>query len=163
MDKDIQIVGFQIGRETYGLPIATVREIIRLLEITAVPRVHQDIEGVINLRGRIVPVIDLPKKFGAERRARTGKNRIVVVEAGGRLVGLLVDSATEVMRIPPSKIEKPTDVFAEMQLAYVSGVGKLNGRVVILLDLTAILSETKARGEKGINKQSEIGSAVTVV
>jgi purine-binding chemotaxis protein CheW len=159
MEKDIQIVGFQIGRETYGLPIAMVREIIRLPEITPVLNVHEYIEGVINLRGKIVTVIDLPKKLGADRQGRNAKNRIVVVEGDGRLIGLIVHSATEVLRIPPSKIEKPQDVFTETQLGYVSGVAKLNGRVVILVDLKTIVSETKDSSEK----RREVSSAVTVV
>jgi purine-binding chemotaxis protein CheW len=163
MEKDLQIVGFLIGRETYGLPIATVREIIRLPEITAVPNVHEHIEGVINLRGRIVPVIDLAKKLGAEHQDRTCKNRIVVVEGAGRLIGLIVHSATEVLRVPPSKIEKGHDVFSETQLSHVSGVGKLNGRIVIILDLTTIVSETSGGNEERSNREIARSSAVTVV
>lgn len=163
MEKDLQIVGFRIGRETYGLPIEMVREIIRLPEITAVPYVHEHIEGVINLRGRIVPVVDLPKKLGAPPQERTGKNRIVVVESDGRLIGLIVHSATEVLRLPPSKIEKPNHVFGETQLSYVSGVGKLNGRIVTLVDLATVVSEMKANDEKRSKRGFELSGAVTVV
>src|ERR1700685_2566182 len=107
MDKDIQIVGFRIGRETFGLPIAMVREIVRVPEITSVPNAPDYIEGVINLRGRIIPVIDLRKRFGDKSGEKSKKNRIVVVELENRSIGLLVHSASEVLRIPPSDIEAP--------------------------------------------------------
>src|SRR5271167_1637123 len=102
MDKDIQIVGFRIGRETFGLPIAMVREIVRVPEITSVPNAPNYIEGVINLRGRIVPVVDLRKRFGEKSPEPNKKNRIVVVEIGRRAIGVIVNSASEVLRIPPS-------------------------------------------------------------
>ena len=162
MDKDLQIVGFQIGRETFGLPIAAVREIIRVPEITAVPNVPDHIEGVINLRGKIVPVIDLPKKFGATSSQRTVKNRVVVVELEGRSVGLIVDSASEVLRLPPSKIENPQDVFPDSQLDYVSGVGKLDGRLVILLDLQKITRRTELPNVDA-HRRCDAANAVTVV
>ena len=162
MDKELQIVGFQIGAETFGLPISAVREIIRVPEITAVPDVPDHIEGVINLRGKIVPVIDLPKKFGAACSARSAKNRIVVVELDGRWVGLIVHSASEVLRVPRSKIENPQDVFPDSSLDYVSGVGKLNGRLVILLDLQKIATRVELRNA-GVHEQFAPRSAVTVV
>lgn len=160
MDKDLQIVGFQIGPETYGLPIAVVREIIRVPEITAMPNVHEYIRGVMNLRGRIVPVIDLPKKLGAAVQERNGKNRIVVVELDGRSIGLVVHSATEVLRIPSSKIEKSHEIFAETQIADGASIAKLNGRLVILVDLDKIVSEIMANNEKDLGKGSKAGSAV---
>lgn len=155
-------MGFQIGAETFGLPIAAVREIIRVPEITAVPNVPDHIQGVINLRGKIVPVIDLPKKFGADTSERSAKNRVVVVEIDGRPLGLIVHSASEVLRLPQSKVEDPQNVFPDGPLDYVSGVGKLNGRLVILLDLQKI-----ARREEWRNASAEgqfnTASAVTVV
>jgi len=161
MDKELQIVGFQVGAETFGLPIAAVREIIRVPEITAVPNVPDHIVGVINLRGKIVPVIDLPKRFGAASRAGSAKNRIVVVEMDGRWVGLIVHSATEVLRLPQSKIENPQDVFPDSSLDYVSGVGKLNGRLVILLDLQKI-SRREGLREAGLHERFAAPSAVTL-
>jgi purine-binding chemotaxis protein CheW len=162
MDKELQIVGFQIGAETFGLPIAAVREIIRVPEITAVPNVPDHIVGVINLRGKIVPVVDLPKRFGAASSARSAKNRIVVVELEGRLVGLIVHSASEVLRVPQSKIENPQDVFSDGALDYVSGVGKLNGRLVILLDLQTIARRGEFRNAD-FQGQFAAPSAVAVV
>jgi purine-binding chemotaxis protein CheW len=139
MDKDLQLVGLRVGRETFGLPIAMVREIVRVPEITAVPNAPDYIEGVINLRGRIIPVVDLRKRFGEPAPQTNKKNRIVVVEMEDRLVGLIVNSASEVLKIPPSEIEAPKNLFQEGELDYVTGVGKLSGRLVILLDLNKVL------------------------
>src|ERR1700683_5229790 len=99
MEKELQVVGFRIGRETFGLPIAMVREIVRVPEITAVPNAPNFIEGVINLRGRIIPVVDLRKRFGDKFPEPNKKNRIVVVEVGRRAIGLIVNSAAEVLRL----------------------------------------------------------------
>ncbi len=143
MDKDLQLVGFRIGRETFGLPISIVREIIRVPEITAVPDAPDYVEGVINLRGRIIPVLDLRKRFGETQIQSDKKNRVVVVELERRAVGLIVNSASEVLRIPPSEIEHPSNVFPEGELNFITGVGKLGGRLVLLLDLGRMLQ----RGE----------------
>jgi purine-binding chemotaxis protein CheW len=145
MDKEIQVVGFRIGRETFGLPISIVREIVRVPEITSVPNAPDYIEGVINLRGRIIPVIDLRKRFNEKFTEPGKKNRVVVVEMEGRRIGLMVNSASEVLRIPPSEIEAPHSVFQEGELDYITGVGKLKGRLVILLDLNKILQRGELR------------------
>lgn len=145
MDKDLQVVGFRIGRETFGLPIAVVREIVRVPEITSVPNAPHYVEGVINLRGRIIPVLDLRKRFGEKSIQSDRKNRIVVVEVGHRGIGLLVHSASEVLKVPPSEIEAPQNVFPEGELTYISGVAKLKGRLVILLDLPRLLQAGELR------------------
>ena len=139
MDKQLQIVGLRIGRETLGLPISLVREIVRVPEITPVPNAPDHIEGVINLRGKIIAVVDLSKRFGEAAIERNSKCRIVVVEMEERLVGLLVNSASEVLRLAPSEIEAPQNVFPNEEMNYVTGVGKLNGRLIILLDISKLL------------------------
>lgn len=139
MAKDVQIVGFRVGSETFGVPIALVHEIVRVPEITAVPEAPHCVEGVINLRGKIVSVVDLRKRFGETEIARTKKNRILVAEIEGKLVGLIVDAASEVLKVPPSDIEPPPNVFDEGDVNYVTGVGKLNGRLIIMVDLTKVL------------------------
>ena len=139
MEKDLQVVGFRIGSETFGVRIASVREIVRVPEITSVPNAPEAIEGVINLRGKIIPVMDLRKRFGSPNVQPDKKNRILVVELEKRLLGLIVNSASEVIKIPPSEIEPPGTVFAEGESNYVTGVGKLNGRLIILLDIEKLL------------------------
>src|SRR5215471_15832142 len=139
MEKNIQVVGFRIGNETYGVRIGAVREIVRVPEITAVPSAPETVEGVINLRGKIIPVMDLRKRFGQTEIQPDKKNRILVVELESKLVGLIVNSASEVLKIPPSEIESPGSVFADSESSYVTGVGKLKGRLIILLDITKLL------------------------
>ena len=139
MEKDLQVVGFRIGNETYGVRIGAVREIVRVPEITAVPSAPDLIEGVINLRGKIIPVMDLRKRFGQADLQPDKKNRILVVELGSKLVGLIVNAASEVLKIPPSEIAAPGTVFAEGESAYVTGVGKLKSRLIILLDIAKLL------------------------
>jgi len=141
MEKDCQVVGFRIGNETYGVRIASVREIVRVPEITMVPNAPDIIEGVINLRGKIIPVMDLRKRFGNSAVQPDKKNRILVVELDNKLLGLIVSSASEVLKIPPSEIESPGSVFAEGESSYVTGVGKLKGRLIILLDIGKLLRQ----------------------
>jgi purine-binding chemotaxis protein CheW len=145
MDKELQLVGIRVGRETFGLPISLVREIVRVPEITSVPNAPEYIEGVINLRGRIIPVVDLRKRFGEIITEPNKKTRVVVVELENRRIGLIVNSASEVIKIAPSEIEAPHDVFQEGELNYITGVGKLKGRLVILLDLNKILQRGELR------------------
>jgi purine-binding chemotaxis protein CheW len=145
MEKDLQVVGFRIGNETFGVRIASVREIVRVPEITAVPSAPDTVEGVINLRGKIIPVMDLRKRFGHVDIQPDKKNRILVVELQNKLVGLIVNAASEVLKIPPSEIEAPGSVFAEGESSYVTGVGKLKGRLIILLDVSKLLHQQEVK------------------
>jgi purine-binding chemotaxis protein CheW len=139
LEKDLQVVGFRIGNETFGVRIGSVREIVRVPEITAVPSAPETVEGVINLRGKIIPVMDLRKRFGQSDVKPDKKNRILVVELENKLVGLIVNAASEVLKISPSEIEAPGNLFAEGESGYVTGVGKLKGRLIILLDIAKLL------------------------
>jgi purine-binding chemotaxis protein CheW len=141
MAKDLQLVGFRIGNETFGVPINLVREIVRVPDISAVPDAPDYVEGVINLRGRIISVIDLRKRFGETKIESNRKNRILVTDIERRVVGLIVDAASEVLRVAPDDIEARPEIFGDNELKYVTGVGKLNGRLVILIDLTKILQK----------------------
>src|SRR5438445_8014378 len=107
MSRELHIVGFKVGRETYGVPIKSLHEIVRVPEITAVPDAPDYLEGVINLRGKIVSVMDLRKRFGEKQAALGRHNRILVVEHAGRLAGLIVDSASEVLKISAGDVEPP--------------------------------------------------------
>src|SRR5205085_5283572 len=135
MSKDLHLVGFRIGKETFGVPIALVHEIVRVPEITSVPDAPDYIEGVINLRGKIVSVIDLRKRFGQKKVALARQRRILVVEHKGRLSGLIVDSASEVLKIPETDVEPAPQVFREGRLNCVTGLGKYKGRLIVLLDM----------------------------
>jgi len=140
MSRELHIVGFKVGRETYGVPITSLHEIVRVPEITAVPDAPDYLEGVINLRGKIVSVMDLRKRFGEKQVALKRQNRILVVEHAGRLAGLIVDSASEVLKIPADAVEAPPAVFQEGGLNCVTGLGKVAGRLVVLLDMSKLLA-----------------------
>jgi purine-binding chemotaxis protein CheW len=142
MNRELHIVGFQVGQETYGVPIASLHEIVRVPQITAVPDAPEYLEGVINLRGKIVSVMDLRKRFGDKQASLKKQNRILVVEHSGKLAGLIVDSATEVLKIPSADVELPPAVFQEGGLNCVTGLGKVRGRLIVLLDMARLLAPT---------------------
>lgn len=141
MAKDLHLVGFRIGRETFGVPISLVHEIVRVPEITAVPEAPAYVEGVINLRGKIVSIVDLRKRFGEKEITQNKKNRILVVEVENKMVGLIVDAASEVLRMSSEDIDNPPNVFEEGELNYVTGVGKLKDRLIILVELNKVLQK----------------------
>jgi purine-binding chemotaxis protein CheW len=132
MSRELHIVGFKVGRETYGVPIKSLHEIVRVPDITAVPDAPDYLEGVINLRGKIV--------FGEKQIGLNRQNRILVVEHAGRLAGLIVDSASEVLKIPADAVEAPPAVFLEGGLNCVTGLAKVAGRLVVLLDMSKLLA-----------------------
>jgi len=139
MSRETQVVGFQVGRETYGIPIASLHEIVRVPEITAVPDAPEYMEGVINLRGKIVSVLDLHKRFGKAAHPLQRRSRILVVEHKGRLAGMIVDEASEVLKIAESDIEPAPAMMQEGGLDCVTGLGKYQGRLIILLDVGKVL------------------------
>jgi len=154
MNRELHIVGFQVGRETYGVPITSLHEIVRVPEITVVPDAPDYLEGVINLRGKIVSVMDLRKRFGDKQAAIKKHNRILVVEHSGKLAGLIVDSASEVLKIPSQDVEAPPAAFQEGGLNCITGLGKVEGRLVVLLDMTKLLAPASLT-QRGGNAESE--------
>lgn len=134
-----QMVLFKLGNETYGLDIATVHEIIRMQPITKVPKAPAYVEGVINLRGKVIPVIDMGKRFGIERAERDKNNRIVVVSLQDTTLGIVVDAVTEVLSIPIDTIEPVSEVVATNNADYLAGIANLTDKMVILLELNKLL------------------------
>ena len=139
--KEVQLVIFRLQEEEYGAEITSVLEISRMLEITHLPQAPDFIKGVINLRGQVIPVVDLGWQFGHKSLAELPKTaRIVVVEVEGETLGLLVDEVPEVLRVPETEIEPPPELFqSEVKRDYVKGVAKLGERLVIVLDLEKVL------------------------
>lgn len=137
--KEEQVVIFELAGQTYGLDIATVAEIIRMESITRVPRAPAFVEGVINLRGRIIPVIDLRKRFGLPDGEHTGHSRIIIVEIGETTIGMIVDAVLEVLRIPADSIEPPPAIVNGVDVVYLRGLALWQGRMIILLNLEKIL------------------------
>lgn len=138
-DDLLQIVSFRVGSEEFGLDILRVQEIIRHQHLTRVPNSPDFVDGVINLRGQVIPVIALRKRFGVELSPQDNQARIVVLEVQGMVLGFIVDSVPEVLRIPASAMVAPPR-FGKVEREYVSGVAKLHDRLLILLDVDRILS-----------------------
>ena len=140
-DERLQLVTFSIGDEEFGVDILKVQEIIRTMEITRVPRAPEFVEGVINLRGKVIPVIDMRKRFNLPAVQRDSHTRIIVMEFGSaKIVGFLVDAVSEVLRIPASTVEPAPAVVSGVGSEYIKGVGKLDDRLLILLDLDSLLA-----------------------
>ncbi len=135
-----QLVIFDLGTESYGVEISTVREIIRIQEVTAVPDTADYVEGVINLRGKVIPVVDLRRRFELETTEHTKDTRIVVVDIGEDDIGVIVDAVTEVLRVPSSSIEEQSSVATIQSSEFLTGIAKLAERLIILLDLATMLS-----------------------
>jgi purine-binding chemotaxis protein CheW len=145
---------FRLAREEYGLEILKVRELIGLMEITRVPKAPNHVRGVINLRGKVIPVVDLRLKFGMDPTDPTSQTVIIVVqlsaENGGLTMGILVDEVLEVRAITAEDIEPPPNLQGEVTSSFVRGVGKADKRVIFLLDIDRVLSQTERREVEGV-------------
>jgi purine-binding chemotaxis protein CheW len=140
LSEILQLVSFKIGNEEFGVDILKVQEIIKMIQITKVPNSPSFVEGVINLRGRVIPVIDLRTKLGMNKIEIDKNSRIVVVEIDGKTIGFIVDAVSEVLRIPRNITEPPPPMVAGIDAEYITAIGKLDDRLLILLDLEKILS-----------------------
>lgn len=140
-----QLVLFDLASEHYAIDSMNVREIIRMQAITRIPGAPPFVEGVINLRGKVTPVMDLRRRLGMEEGQETKETRIVVVEVEGQDVGLIVDGVSEVLRIPVSVIEPTSTIVAPEEADYVLGVAKLETKLVILLDIGRLLASSDKR------------------
>jgi len=138
----LQLVSFHVGDEEFGLDILQVQEIIRIQQLTRVPNSPEFMYGVINLRGKVIPVISLRKVFGLSDLAQDKQTRIVVVEVNGTVLGFIVDSVSEVLRIPTNTVEPPPRL-KKMAREYVSGVGKLDDRLLMLLDIERLMNDSE--------------------
>ncbi|HET9029314.1 MAG TPA: chemotaxis protein CheW [Candidatus Aquilonibacter sp.] len=136
----VQVVSFKLATEEYGVDISQVQEIIRMVEITHVPRAPRFMEGVINLRGQLIPIIDLRTRFGMQKINATKSTRIIVTEIGSKRVGIVVDSVSEVLNIPIENVEDAPEMIAGVGTEYIQGVGKMDERLIIMLDLTMVIS-----------------------
>ncbi len=135
-----QLVVFELENEKYGVDIASVEGIIKMQEITRLPHAPEFIEGITNLRGTIVPVVDLRTRFGLSRKEPTRDTRIVIANMDGSKVGIIVDAVTQVIRVPEDKIEPPPQMSVTINSAFIKNIAKLESELVILLDLGKVLS-----------------------
>lgn len=139
MAQDVQLVIFKLASEDYGLPIGKVQEINRMVAVTKLPQTPDFMEGIINLRGRVIPVVDLRKRFGFGPAEHQDDTRIMVTDIAGQTVGLIVDAVHEVVTLKGDCIEPPPQSFV-MDAQFVQGIGKMENRLVILLDIDRIIT-----------------------
>ena len=143
--EEHQHVTFLIGNETYGVGVEKVKEIIGMTDITHVPNTAYFMEGVINLRGSVVPVVDMRKKFNMQVREYDGFTVIIIVEVKDRLIGMIVDSVSDVVNIPVSTIQSTPHFTAEIKTDFIKGIGQINDTLIIILDIDLILSEEEIK------------------
>ncbi|HMF53536.1 MAG TPA: chemotaxis protein CheW [Edaphobacter sp.] len=145
---------FQLGREEFGAGVMKVREIMKMQEITTVPQTLPFVEGVINLRGRVIPVVDLRTKFGLERQEHTDRTCIIVVRAqsseGEMPMGVIVDGVVEVLTLNAADIEDTPDFGQGVSSPYLLGMAKIKGKVKILLDIDEVLNRQELQGINSI-------------
>jgi purine-binding chemotaxis protein CheW len=145
----LQLVTFKIGNEEFGINILLVQEIIKMLQITKIPNTPEYVEGIINLRGKIIPVVDLRSRLGMNKKDMNKDSRVIVVEVDNKTIGFIVDSVNEVIRIPANITEPPPELITGVDSEYIKSVGKLEDRLLILIDIEKILkSEEKTALEK---------------
>ena len=137
--SEYHLVTFNLDREEYGVEIASVQEIIRATDITPVPGAPVHVRGVINLRGKIIPVVDLRTRFNLQKAEKCEAQRIIVAEAGGKRIGMLVDSVSQVIRVPSGLVEDLPEEATSLDENFIKGVGKLDSRLIIILDLNKSL------------------------
>jgi purine-binding chemotaxis protein CheW len=142
-----QMVTFSLGSEEFGVDIMKVQEIIRIPPVTRVPKARSYIEGVINLRGNVIPIVNLRSRFGMPPGEETDLSRIVVLQIDNRVFGIMVDSVTEVLWLDNEAIEPPPPIALGMDSNYIRGVGKIGERLLILLKLDQLM------GGDGMNEQ----------
>jgi purine-binding chemotaxis protein CheW len=135
------MVVLDVADEAYGVPVQQVREIIRVPPITRVPNGPEFLEGVLNLRGQVIPVLDLRKHLGFATAERTRRSRVVVAELGPHTVGMVVDGVSQVVMVPPSEVEPPPSMVAGADDGQVHGVAHLGERLILLLDLDRMLPQ----------------------
>lgn len=144
----LQLVSFRIESEEFGVDILKVQEIIRMIQISKVPNSPEFVEGVINLRGRVIPVVSLRTKLGLTRIEQDKNTRIIVVELNGKTIGFIVDEVNEVLRIPAGITEAPPAVASGINSEFITSIAKLEDRLLILLDLEKVLNEAEKESLK---------------
>ena len=134
-----QLVSFHVGTEEFAIDILGVQEIIRMVELTPVPNAPHYVEGVINLRGKVIPILDLRARFGLPAGERTKETRVIVVDISDTILGFIVDSVQEVLRLPEDLIEPPPTTGRGGSAEFHKGIGRVEGRILILLDMNQLI------------------------
>ncbi len=147
----LQLVSFEIGDEEYAIDILKVQEINKQLEITQIPNAPSFVKGIINLRGTVLPIVDLRTKLGIPKKENDGDTRIIVVELNNSKTGFIVDKVNEVLRIPASITEPPPKIISGKNAAMFSAVAKLEDRLIVLIDLEKAFTEDELDELNSVN------------
>ena len=139
-DKTSQFVSFTVGKEEYGVHIEDVQEVVRMPEITHLPQTDSFIKGVINLRGNIIPVIDMRERFKMAAKEYGETTRVIVVTIDDKLVGMVVDTVSQVLEISEDEISDPPDIINGLSREYIEGIGKVNDSMIIMLKIAKVLT-----------------------
>jgi purine-binding chemotaxis protein CheW len=139
----LQLVTFTLGNEEYAVDILKVQEINRMSEIAKVPNAPPFVEGVINLRGRVIPVVNLRQRFGLSGKGADEKSRIVIMDIQGITIGVMVDAVSEVLRIPASTVEESPPMATEIGTEFIRGIAKLDDRLIILIDMDRLIEKSE--------------------
>ncbi len=159
VNDELQLVVFTLGKEEFGVEINNVQEIIRMPAITKIPQAPDYVKGVINLRGRIITVINLNAMMGMASREQDENTRIIVANVTDTVMGFVVDSVSEVLRLPAKNVEPaPSVIASKISMEYLRGVGKMDNRLLILLDLDKVLSTNMLSSVSGISAAAEAAS-----
>lgn len=140
----LQLVSFTLGREEYAVDILRVQEINRMSEIAKVPKAPPYVEGVINLRGRVIPVVSLRKKFNLEERQSDEQSRIIIMDVQGVTIGIMVDSVSEVLRIPADTVDPTPPMAYDISAEFIKGIAKLEDRLLILIDMDRLIEKSES-------------------
>jgi purine-binding chemotaxis protein CheW len=152
--QETQVVVFRLGADEYGVDIASVEEIIRVPSISKVPKAPEYVEGVINLRGRVLPVIDLCKRLSLEPRRDTRQSRIVIADIGTSAVGMIVDDVSEVLQMGSDQIRPAPEITTTADSGCIAGIARLNERLVILMKLDSVLAPAEVAEVAAIAKSA---------
>lgn len=139
--QDLQAVVFMLNRAYYGVPILQVQEIVKMTEITELPNTPDFVQGIVNLRGKIIPIIDMRKRFGLPEEKMDENWKILILKEEDVLFGVMVDQISEVEKVPATLIEKPPKIVAGVNGKFINGIAKTENRLLILLDIAKILSD----------------------
>lgn len=150
MNEELQIAVFHLTKEEYALPITKVKSIIKLLPITKLPNSPLFMEGIVNLRGEIIPIVDLRSRFNLPIYPNTEDSRMIIVDFNRQTIGIIVDNIAEVIRVPVSEIDIPP-AAAKLNTNYITGICKYNARLIALLDIDKVLTGEEAKELKTMN------------
>jgi purine-binding chemotaxis protein CheW len=151
----MQLISFTVGVEEYGLELLRVKEVIRMRQITWLPKAPPCVKGIINLRGDVIPIVALRERFGLASQEQTAMTRVIVVEVEGRMVGMVVDSASQVVRVPADQFDPPPPIMGDTDRSFITAVGKLDDKLIIMIDVDKILSSEEMSQIEGSLEATE--------